>query len=212
MNVLFKANDYAKLEEMTVGEVYYNVLMARAVSLHLTDNDEQFISEHQDANITSFPDNNTVKTLVGTFLSLLGEYAVRGDEGEGVRGFAANDIEVRALTTKEYILGVTNPGELIRFARGLQQSAKQDALIMLKNADVLNAVVNEEMLTLPVNKMGQASQAFAIVANEPCVTMTEAIYSDFTYGGYMKCWPDEKELNAIASNPQEYAVAEIVFR
>lgn len=211
MKVLFKVSNYTELEGKTIGEIY-DELMAESTPLYLSDSGEQFLAEHRDAAITAFPYTEAVKTTVGTFLSSLGEYAVRGDEGEGVRGFTANDIEVRALTTKEYILGAANPEELVRFARGLQQSAKLDALYMLKNANVLNTVVNEKMLTLPVNTMGCASQAFAIMANEPCITMAQAIYSDFEYGGYMKCWPDEKELDAIISNPQAYAVAEIVFK
>lgn len=199
MKVLFKISDYVE-EKLLVGEALTKLTGAARMSCPQFEN-EHFLSEHQNDRLTEVLENASGKTLAGTYLSDLAAYVLR-----------SGDIEVRPIVTNEFIWGAYEPEKLKRFAQGLKKSAKEDALLLLKNAGVFGQTIDAQMLEHSINKMGNVSQAFAIMANEPVISMYAGIFSDWDFGGYMKCWPDDAELSKILENPSDYAVAEVVFK
>lgn len=210
MKVLFKISDYVE-EEVLVEQAIDELLESTRISCLQFENDP-FISEHQKDSLGEILENAAGKTLTGTYLSNLAAYVLCDDEKGDVRGFSSRDIEVRPIVTNEFILGSCEPEKLKGFANGLKNCATEDALFLLKQAGACGQTINAQMLKRPTNEMGNISQAFAIMANEPTISMYAGIFSDWDFGGYMKCWPDDTELTKILANPSDYAVAEVVFK
>ena len=210
MKVLFKMSDYTE-EELSVQKALTELIETTRMSCPQFE-DREFLYEHRNDMLLDVLENASGKTLAGSYLSDLAAYVLRNEDDGSIRGFSSDDIEVRPIATNEFIWGAHEPEKLKEFAQKLKLSAKEDALFLLKNADVLGRTIDEQMLEHPVNEMGNISQAFAIMANEPVITMYAGIFSDWDFGGYMKCWPDDTELSKILANPRDYAVAEVVFK
>lgn len=210
MKVLFKVSDYSE-EELSVQKALTELIETTRMSCPQFE-DRQFLYEHRNDNLLNVLENASGKTLAGSYLSNLAAYALRNDDDGSVNGFSSGDIEVRPIATNEFIWGAYEPEKLKEFAQKLKSFAKEDALFLLKNAGVFGRAIDEQMLERPVNEMGNISQAFAIMANEPVISMYAGIFSDWDFGGYMKCWPDDAELSKILENPGDYAVAEVIFK
>lgn len=211
MKVLFKLNEYTDIQAVPVKVAMWEV-DAHCCTPAFTPDEQAYIDAHADDVLLSLSNEDAAKKLLGAFLMDSAALALTDCDEGGVRGFASNDIEVRRVPGGDFICGASEPEKLKEFAVNLRKSAKEDAAAMLKTAGVYDKVVDEQMLESPVNVMGDASQAFAIMANEPAITMYAGIYSDWIFGGYMKCWPDDEELSEILANPSNYAVAEVTFK
>lgn len=212
MKVLFKVADYCvDIQDVTVKVALWDT-SARCCEPAFTPAEQAYIDEHKDDALLSLLNEKAARKLLGAFLSDTAAYALTDSDEGGVRGFCCDDIEVRSIPSEDFICGISEPEKLKEFAKELKKYASEDAVSLLKNAGVYGKTVNEQMLASPVNVMGGVSQAFAIMANEPAVTMYAAVFSDWDFGGYIKCWPDDEELNTILTNPSDYAVAEVVFK
>lgn len=211
MKVLFKSADYGAIEEVSVADALWKV-QANHCEPSFTQKEKAFLTEHADKPVFSLLDATAARKLAGSYLSDLAVSAITDADDGCVRGFSDSDIEVRRIATDEFVWGASEPKKLASFARNLKRSAKGDAIFLLRNAGLFNNSINAQMLERPVNEVRSASDAFAIMANEPLPTMYAGIYSSFEFGGYMKCWPDENELQKILDNPEEYAVVEVIFK
>ena len=169
MKVLFKMSDYTE-EELSVQKALTELIETTRMSCPQFE-DREFLYEHRNDMLLDVLENASGKTLAGSYLSDLAAYVLRNEDDGSIRGFSSDDIEVRPIATNEFIWGAHEPEKLKEFAQKLKLSAKEDALFLLKNADVLGRTIDEQMLERPVNEMGNISQAFAIMANEPVITM-----------------------------------------
>lgn len=210
MKVLFKIDGYTDIQAVPVKMAMWEV-NAHYCEPAFTPDEQAYIDAHANDILLTLRSEKAAKKLLGAFLSDTAALVMTNDEG-GVRGFASDDIEVRRVIDGDYICGTTDPEKLKEFAANLRKYAKEDVAAMLKTARVYGKVVDEQMLEFPANIMGNVSQAFAIMANEPATTMYAGVFSDWMFGGYVKCWPDDAELSEILASPSDYAVAEVTFK
>lgn len=212
MKVLFKSSDYEDLQAVSVENALWQ-LQSNYCEPAFTAEEREFIAKHANDSLFSLLGESAAQKLAGAYLSDLAAHAIQDADDGGVRGFPCNDVDVQGMVTDEFICGNRDPEKLKEFARELKESAFQDAAFLLKDAGILGETISMEMLKkVPINKMGSANIAFGIMANEPFTTMYAGIYSDMDYGGYMKCWPEEGELEKILEEPELYSVAEVVFK
>ena len=92
---------------------------------------------------------------------------------------------------------------------GLRKSAKNQAEEVLKEAGLWGKTIDKEMVGGYIPQMDKVRQAFTVLSNKPIAWVSGGFLDESDK--YVRCWPQEKQLQLILDEPEMYAIADVEF-
>lgn len=196
--------------------------VSEAVAAYQGKHGHQDLSEELDALLSSEtgiqqimhdPKYIEVKIAVQNILANALPDAMNDDENNGnVYGcdYYASDYDANADIADHLILGSVDPDKLIAFAESMAQETASIAKGKLIRAHLFGETINDEFWAK--NGPGSISaddlhEAFALLDNQ----FGMSSYISY-YDGMMKNFPEDSVLEEIKTQPEKYAVVELLFK
>ena len=213
MKLLFRVADYVNLSIYTVKDARRAIRImqctqSKEVPDFVDDNKYEFLAKHANDILLNISGFQFSEKLIGTCISNLAVFAYE-EKGSDRTVFKDAYCKVFSNVTENYVVGCKSPEKIKEFALGLRKSAKNQAEEVLKEAGLWGKTIDKEMVGGYIPQMDKVRQAFTVLSNKPIAWVSGGFLDESDK--YVRCWPQEKQLQLLLDEPEMYAIADVEF-